>query len=329
MNNRMKLMVWIGALLFSSLGCNAATKLIHQDEPVVPTLPARAAQDISCPSVLSQIMMAATTPGSHKAAQQETYLVTYDVMGDKLSNPVFQTVSSDFESEQNDLATQKHIWEYFASLIPERNRRMITNYSVLTDGKDNVLSAVAQTLADPKHWVLEVDIADAEDYGNLTFTMIHEYGHLLTLNADQVPPDMIVFNHPGNKDIFQQESAMCSSYFSGEGCSKPDSYINQFYQRFWGDIYTEWSQIDQIDDMGLYYEKMNEFYKHHKDRFVSEYASTNPGEDIAESWAYFVLMPKPTGNTAAHQKVLFFYEHPELVQLRAEILNRLCAVYPD
>ena len=122
---------------------------------------------------------------------------------------------------------------------------------------------------------------------------------------------------------------MCSSYFSNEGCSKSDSYMNQFYQRFWGDIYSEWSQIDQIDDMGLYYEKMNEFYKNHEDRFVSEYASTNPGEDIAETWAYFVLVPKSTGNTIAVQKVLFFYVYPELVQLRVQILTRLCTVYPN
>lgn len=329
MNNRTKLMVWTGVLLFSSLACNAATKLIHQDKPAATSVPVYSARAAACPSTLNDIMIAATTPGGYKVASPETYLVTYEVAGDKIRNPVFHTVSANHQSEQDDLATQKQVWEYFASLIPEQNRQMITNYSVLTDGKDNILAAVAQTRADPRHWVLEVDIADASDYGNLTFTMIHEFGHILSLNADQVPPDMNVFNNPGNKDIYQQEASQCSGYFSGEGCSKPDSYMNQFFQRFWGDIYPEWSQIDQIDDMGVYYQKLDEFYKNHEDRFVSEYASTNPGEDIAETWAHFVLAPKPTGNTVADKKVLFFYEQPELVQLRAEILTRLCAVYPD
>jgi hypothetical protein len=319
----------MGALLFSSLACNTATKLIHRDKPAATSVPLQSALATSCPSTLNDIMTAATTPGKYKVANPETYLVTYDVAGDNISNPVFQTVSANFQSEQNDLATQKHVWEYFASLIPAQNRQMLSNYSILTDGKDNILAAVAQTRANPENWVLEVDIADANDYGNLTFTMIHEFGHILTLNADQVPPDVNVFNNPGNKDIYQQEALKCSSYFSGEGCSKSDSYMNQFYQRFWGDIYPEWSKIDQIDDMGLYYEKLNEFYKNHEDRFVSEYASTNPGEDIAETWAHFVLAPKPTGDTVANKKVLFFYEQPELVQLRAEILTRLCANYPD
>lgn len=325
----MKVMLWMGALLFSSVACNAATKLIHQDQPAVTSVPIQSAQAISCPSTLNAIMTAATTPGKYTTARKETYLVTYDVAGEKIINPVFQVAVPEFQSEQNDTQTQKRVWNYFTSLVPEQNRQMITNYSILTDGKDNILAAVAQTGANPRNWVLEVDIADANDYGNLTFTMIHEFGHILTLNADQVPPDLNVFNNPGNKDVYQQEALKCSSYFSGEGCSKSDSYMNQFYQRFWGDIYPEWSQIDQIDDIGLYYEKLNEFYKNHEDRFVSEYASTNPGEDIAETWAHFVLAPKPTGNTAADQKVLFFYEHPELVQLRAEILTRLCAVYPD
>jgi hypothetical protein len=274
-------------------------------------------------------MTTTTTPGAYEKAAQETYLALYKVAGEKIIDPIFETVPADLKNEQDDLATQKQVWEYFAALIPKQQRSMISNYLVLTDGKANLLAAVAQTRDDPTRWILEVDVADAADYANLTFTMMHEFGHLLTLNANQVTPSMDVFNNPGNKEIYSQAASMCSNYFTGEGCSKKDSYVNQFYQRFWGDIYTEWSQVDQIHDNGLYYKKLNEFYKQHEDRFVSEYASKNPGEDIAETWAYFALAPKPEGNTIADQKVLFFYEHPELVQLRTDILSRLCTVFPE
>jgi len=274
-------------------------------------------------------MTTTTTPGEYEKADQETYLALYKVAGDKITDPIFENVPTDLKSEQANLATQKQVWEYFVALIPKQQRTMISNYLVLTDGKDNLLAAVAQTRDNPTRWVLEVDVADATDYANLTFTMMHEFGHLLTLNANQVTPSMDVFNNPDNKEIYNQAASLCSSYFTGEGCSKKDSYVNQFYQRFWGDINTEWSQVDQIHDEALYYQKLNEFYKHHEDRFVSEYASTNPGEDIAETWAYFVLAPKLEGNTIADQKVLFFYEHPELVQLRTEILSRLCTVFPE
>jgi hypothetical protein len=54
---------------------------------------------------------------------------------------------------------------------------------------------------------------------------------------------------------------------------------------------------------------------------------TNPEEDIAESWSFFILSPKPAGNTIAEQKILFFYNYSELVQLRNEILNNLCTAF--
>ncbi len=45
-------------------------------------------------------------------------------------------------------------------------------------------------------------------------------------------------------------------------------------------------------------------------------------EDIAESWTHFVLQPKPAGDTVSEKKVLFFYDFPELVELREEIVAR-------
>jgi hypothetical protein len=52
--------------------------------------------------------------------------------------------------------------------------------------------------------------------------------------------------------------------------------------------------------------------------------AANPPEDIAESWTEFVLRPKPVGASIAEQKALFFYEFPELVQTRREILQGVC-----
>jgi hypothetical protein len=52
-------------------------------------------------------------------------------------------------------------------------------------------------------------------------------------------------------------------------------------------------------------------------------------EDIAESWAFFVLSPKPELKSIADEKILFFYEYPELVELRTQILNNICAEFPQ
>jgi hypothetical protein len=61
---------------------------------------------------------------------------------------------------------------------------------------------------------------------------------------------------------------------------------------------------------------------------VDDYAVTDPSEDIAETWAFFVLSPKPQGGTVSDQKLLFFYQYPELVQVRGQILQNLCKAHP-
>ena len=162
-----------------------------------------------------------------------------------------------------------------------------------------------------------------------TFTLIHEYGHLLTLGPDQVPPSLAVFNNPEDNDIYLKELSACPDYFPGEGCANPDSYINAFYNQFWADIHEEWQQINLEEDPDLLQQGLDDFYAKYQDQFVTDYAATNPEEDMAESWSFFVLGPKPAGDTIAEQKTLFFYNYPELVELRSAILNNLCTSFPQ
>jgi hypothetical protein len=64
-------------------------------------------------------------------------------------------------------------------------------------------------------------------------------------------------------------------------------------------------------------------YEGNESNFITDYAATNPGEDIAESFTYFVLKVKPVGNTIADQKLNFFYNYSELDILRKQIRSRL------
>ena len=184
------------------------------------------------------------------------------------------------------------------------------------------MAAVEQTFHDPYAWMIEIDIADTEDMQELTFTLIHEFGHLLTLNSDQVIVNEKVFNNHEYSDIYFEAEENCDTYFTGEGCAKPSSYFYLFVDEFWGDVYDEWNEIQGIDGDDEYYEALDNFYYAREDEFVTDYAVTNPGEDIAETWAFFVTQPKPAGNTIAEKKVLFFYRFPELVTLRSEIIAR-------
>ncbi len=290
---------------------------------------------IVCPSLLAE-MLAASEGGDAPSKSPRRrlpviknvkILVTYQVEGDQLANPELDSVPASLRSYQQDAATQWAIWDYFTAIIPADQREIVNQYIVFTDGREEFLAAVAQDDYDPALWSLNVDILDSSDQKALGATLLHEFGHLLTLNTSQVVTDMNVYEDPDDQQAYDQAAAACPQYFAAEGCSLLDSYINRFYQRFWPDIYAQWEQINAIEDDDARDERLYDFYTANRDQFVTDYAVTSPEEDIAESWVFFILDHKPAGDTIAEQKVLFFYDWPELAGLRDEIISRTCTYF--
>ncbi|NCP87232.1 MAG: hypothetical protein CO094_01130 [Anaerolineae bacterium CG_4_9_14_3_um_filter_57_17] len=339
-------------LVFSSLACRFAEQILYDPTatPVPTVTPVPTATPIpptATPTATPQPTFNDTCPDGNcieaclanvgalsKIAPSEEHggfnnseydLVTYTISGDEILNPVKQPVSSALKPYQQDEASQRRVWDYFANVIPPEYRPLLTQYIIFSDGEANILASVAQSDNDPNLWVLRVDIVDAADPKELTYTLVHEYAHLLTLNPKQVPPSMPIFNHPENGSVYEQEAAKCDTYFPGEGCSDPDSYINQFVNTYWNDIYDEWAQLDSVGDEQDYYDALDAFYKKYQDQFVSDYAPTDPAEDIAESFSFFVLSPRPAGNTIAEKKLLFFYQYPELADLRLKAIEGICS----
>lgn len=328
-------------LLCSALACRAATDLVLPPTPSPSPIPAAPSSTSiatktadACSDLPSQVLEAAgnnpETGGLDAAMdtdKEPIFLVTYTVRANRILDPEFESVPAEFTDEQDDTAAHQRTWDYFTALIPAGERTMLDGYILFTDGPESILGAVGR-FREPDRWALELDIADTADAYSLTYTLLHEFGHLLTLNAEQVPPSLATFNFPEDQGRFDREAAACPQYFPGEGCSKPDSYINLFYDQFWTGIYDEWLKIDDEQDEEEYVEQLEDFYDKYEADFVSDYAVTSPGEDIAETWTYFVLTPKPAGDMLAHQKVLFFYGYPRLVRLRGRILENLCQAFP-
>jgi len=340
MTFQIKLMLAMFAVLIITLACTTilgpdmpegdTPDLNNAEEPVTETAPTIASLKV-CPLITDHIMEIATSSGDDlgkELLEEEVYLVTYKVSGNELSDPKYEDASSDLQDEQGDTFAHQKVWDYFLALIPPDRRETVAEYSIFTDGQGGTLAAVTQTQSDPHLWSLDVDIADISNTYDLTYTLVHEFGHLLTLGPDQVPPSLAVFNNPEDDNVYLNEVSACPQYFPGEGCANSDSYINAYFDQFWGDIHEEWNTINLEDDEDLYYERLDDFYKKYQDQFVTDYAVTNPEEDMAESWAFFVLGPKPTGKTIAEEKALFFYQYPELVELRLQILNNLCESFP-
>ena len=70
---------------------------------------------------------------------------------------------------------------------------------------------------------------------------------------------------------------------------------------------------------------LDSFYNTYQDQFLTDYAHTNPAEDIAESFTFFILSARPELDSIASEKNLFFYEYPELIELRMQILKNICS----
>ena len=88
----------------------------------------------------------------------------------------------------------------------------------------------------------------------------------------------------------------------------PGSFRAEFYDTFWREIDTGTGVND---------------YEQHPDHYVSRYGANYFHEDIADTFAVFVLGAKPENNTVAEQKLLFFWDHAEMVTLRQEIRHNL------
>lgn len=350
--HRFKIFLWMFPLLLSALACNYVTQIILPGTPTPsPTFtftPTATLQPIAtatlpvdfeaaCPALLSEIVSAATNDGpvlltprrGDEDEQEIQYLVSYPVIDDQLGERHEVAMPDNFSQQLDERATHEAIWNFFVALVPASERDFLVEFSVMTDGRSRILGGVRRTDQNPEEWELRVDVLDARNRHELTYTLMHELGHLLTLKSSQVTFDPSIFQDPHNQQIYDSAEAACPNYFSGDGCSLPDSYINEFFLRYWSSLFEEWQQIDEAKDGPAYRDMLHDFYETHADQFLTEYAVTSPEEDMAEAWAFFILSPKPEPSSLANEKVLFFYEFPELVRLRQEILTRLCVEFPQ
>ena len=265
---------------------------------------------------------------SHAPHPDSEYtLVTYTVNGDTILDPVYNSVPNNLREYQQDSVAQEKIWNFITWVIPADQRKMVTGLVFYTDGSGESLGAVEQTES-PSYWKFEMDLIDGGNFPVMATTVMHEFAHLLTLNDVQISIAEPVFENPDDQQIYDWEAATCPNYFILEGCSKADSYLSTFFNRFWPDIYTEWQAVDAETDQDVLDQKLSQFYQDHAGQFVTEYAATSPSEDIAETFMVFIFVPRTAGMTIADQKIQFFYEYPELVALREQILSNLCT-YTD
>ncbi len=176
------------------------------------------------------------------------------------------------------------IRKWLAGISPDKFSDNYLNRLVIYSEVDGDTAAyVEKTDTDKWDMFVNVDVL-RESEKEMVFTLVHEFAHILTLNSSQL-----------NEEVGESD---CAQHYVEEGCLYKSSYFNSFWNMFWKDGAGGGS-------------------------FVTDYASTDAGEDIAESFSFFVFEKKKDPTTIAEEKTIFFYEYSDLVGIRESIRSVL------
>ncbi|OSY89124.1 hypothetical protein WH52_00240 [Tenacibaculum holothuriorum] len=213
-------------------------------------------------------------------------------------------------------ARAKEEWKRFYTIFPKKlTNKYIKKIVLISDGLDEKTGALGALTVENNKWELVLDTIDVnfktKDTYRLhqsVYTLVHEFGHLLTLNKEQVVPSYKEFQEEGGP------------YLTEEGEAKKNSYINLFVKKFWTQkLLKRWDEIKETHkyDSKKMVDELFVFYQNNKDVFLTDYAAESPEEDIAESWTAFVLKDRVENPlTIAEEKINFFYQFSVLINYR-------------
>lgn len=138
---------------------------------------------------------------------------------------------------------------------------------------------------------------------------IHEMMHIITLNETQMD---YMLTAQLDAIAFEQEQDNCGNHLVVEGCLAVDSYLQRFVDTF---------RTDELFEKVAFEENI---YAENPQAYVNRYAARNEGEDIAESFAYYILQKPPKRSRGqAEQKIAFFDQFPEFVTMQETVQNIL------
>jgi len=249
-------------------------------------------------------------------AEVDQTLSRYTVNGSTETFDRDYEVDANIVSYRENKGLHERMFNRFTGLIPDSRRNFVKQYTPFHGGNE-IAGYVYPLNAQRSEWnfgldvltmeLEETNLANAGPGDNVSIpasaTVLHEYGHLLSLFQDQL-------------DL---NNSNCTNFDSIFGCMKDGTKLQRFFEMFWEVDYADFLQVkEQFGDAAG-----DEWYGRDETRFVTPYAATQPEEDFAESFYIFFFRQLPTGSTVEDQKVLFFYSFPDLVLLRTNVRDYL------
>lgn len=214
-----------------------------------------------------------------------------------------------YEQEISSRAPQAY-QDYFQRLLqilPDEYDNHIDEFVIFTDSTAEVDALVETKTPYTKNWLYAVrdnEVKEDPQSKASTELMIHEFAHIFSLDQ--------VFREGG-------VAANCHSYFNDSICYENDTYLGEFIDTFWSP--------QMLDELHLVQRgsrlTQDEFYQKYRSYFVSDYAATDPAEDFAESFTWYVYGRIADKGSIADQKIEFFDRFSYTQALADEINTNL------
>lgn len=198
-------------------------------------------------------------------------------------------------------ARDARVWDRFRVLFPAALTPEIAYFVSLDGPRSGDTDGVMQLSAlNDTDFYLGLDVTGMSTPDELDRTMIHEFGHLLTLRGSQIRPD-------------EAANRACRIYTNELGCPAPGSYLYDWSDAFWKGFTVADSDAERGDD-----KKVEQRFR--RGSYVTEYAATDPAEDLAETFAEWVLGGSlPDADATLRRKMAFFNNYPEARKIRAHV----------
>ena len=238
------------------------------------------------------------------------------------------------------------LWNQVTQVLPTpQTDKYIGSFYVFRKSKEDTL-AYTQGVDGSEQFILGVNEPNhlATDLREQYLTVVHEFMHMVVMNQfvgpqiydesakgllsdlrsvagvlqsifgveDKAVQSQAQPNEPSDDQSETPAAAIaCDGIAEDDGCYPKGSLYNEFARKFW-------TKAD------LQAERNSDFYESNKSRFVTEYAITNPHEDMSESFSYWVIA-EGKGKTVSDAKQRFFGRYPKLVALKDHIRRAVIA----
>jgi hypothetical protein len=187
----------------------------------------------------------------------------------------------------------KQLFDLFSSIIgKDEVKNYVREWRVFRSA-GGYTDAFVELISGTDKWVVGVNRESFSSNDKITKVafedlFVHEYSHILLYNRSD-------FSESYKKNFWT------SSDFLNQQASETASASNKFTV-------------------------LGRYYKANQDRFISEYATMSPDEDMAETFVSFVREAKPSGYTTKERKILYFYNDESLITIRDNLRRNLALV---